>query len=948
MTDYPDLDDASYESALIRLREQFAREQDGNIKARALKVNDPEFLLGRLADDKQALLVTRVTRKSLEGTPFLLVNKKKGDDDPVQAFAVVQFEQEEGTIESLEALGRRVAAIDEESRVDFGEGGEKAGSELFVLKLSLLDKFPKPVTLKSPPPGRRFGGDVDLNRDRLREAFHIRGTHWEPVPEDGTCPVSHPNKMDAPDGGSRCYTDSAAAALKGSRDRQSESGVEFGAFLKGLADKAGLTFAEIARASGMSPSTVSAVLNGEVNRPDDKCVKGFATYFKIPEERLFRMLESDDTIFVTESAEDDEALHEGIRPMFGSPGGKRFLASTIIGFIPEHTKYVEPFVGGGAIFFGKRSSDKEVINDMHQGVSQAYRFVQSVTEAQIAELGKAPTEFSRDRFFRLRDSKPSGDVSTFHRFMYLNAFSFGGSGRDPRQGKDDGCRITLTHKINRLGKIRERLKGVAVSGVDFRKVIQEHDGPSTFFYLDPPYHDQQAHLKTSLTNADIRAAVDDLKGKWILSLPDTKSVRETFAKYDIKTVSVRRTMDMKTSHKDSELLISNFPLRTSGAYRFREQASERTGQQIAPSGLHEHPHPPNGIHTHLGSPPNSGGHAHERSPGSGAHRHRDGDPIDGFHLGDPTDEGAHVHILANREKVPALWEWYRKVVAAHFPKHQWLEGHKATWVAELQEDGTFGEARQTEQGDWDMHGLWAMHSAGANAKQHEAAHLDPETRIVQVFYEFENDERRESTAEDFEKEVAWFDENLPFPREEVTKALGEDGEFQEAGVRFIGNCAGAEVAFTMREVSLDSARDLARDLCEANPEMAISICSGDFSLTVGPRRQAERNGAVQLRGSLVGDLFTNSRGLVANLRTTDLREATPVEDDQWAVAIEGGNRHARFLHLPSLPSDDLKVLVGEMALSNPDRVFHLAKATERDKSAGLVFRKQPQAAEISS
>ncbi len=667
MTDYPDLDDASYDSALIRLREQFAREQDGNIKARALKVNDPEFLLGRLADEKEALLVTRVTRKSLEGTPFLLVNKKKDDDDPVQAFAVVEFEQEENTVENLEALGNRVAGVDELSRTDFGKGGEKAGDALYVLKLSLIDKLPQPVALKGPPPGRRFGGDVDLDRDRLKEAFHIRGAHWEPVPDGGTCPVSHPNKLDGPDGGPRCYTDSAAEALKALRERQSESGADVGAFLKKLADEKGLTFAEIAEGSGMAPSTVSQVLNGKVNRPDDNCLKGFAKYFNISEERLFKMRES-------------------------------------------------------------------------------------------------------------------------------------------------------------------------------------------------------------------------------------------------------------------------------SASQFREQASERTGQQIAPSGLHEHPHPPNGIHTHLGSPPNSGGHEHERNPGSGAHRHRDGDPIDGFHLGDPTDEGAHVHILANREKVPALWEWYRKVVGAHFPKHQWLEGHKVTWVAELQEDGTFGEARQTEQGDWDMHGLWAMHSAGANAKQHQAVHLDPETRLVQVFYEFENDERREATAEDFEKEVAWFDENLPFPREEVTKALGEDGEFQEAGVRFIGNCAGAEVAFTMREVSLDSARKIASDLCEANPEMAISICSGDFSSTVGPRRQADRNGAVRLRGSLVGDLFANSRGLVANLRTTDLREGTPVEDDQWAVAIEGGNRHARFLHLPNLSSEDLKAFVGEMALSNPDRVFHLAKATERDKSAGLVFR----------
>ena len=51
----------------------------------------------------------------------------------------------------------------------------------------------------------------------FKEAFHIRGTHWEPVPEGGSCPSSHPNKI-----GSRCYTGDAAAALRQSKQKESE------------------------------------------------------------------------------------------------------------------------------------------------------------------------------------------------------------------------------------------------------------------------------------------------------------------------------------------------------------------------------------------------------------------------------------------------------------------------------------------------------------------------------------------------------------------------------------------------------------------------------------------------------------------------------------------------------------------------------------------------------
>ncbi|MGL4981777.1 MAG: DNA adenine methylase [Treponemataceae bacterium] len=44
-------------------------------------------------------------------------------------------------------------------------------------------------------------------------------------------------------------------------------------------------------------------------------------------------------------------------------GGKQQLARTILSLIPEHKTYVEPFVGGGAIFFAKQPSSCEVIND---------------------------------------------------------------------------------------------------------------------------------------------------------------------------------------------------------------------------------------------------------------------------------------------------------------------------------------------------------------------------------------------------------------------------------------------------------------------------------------------------------------------------------------------------------------------------------------------------------
>lgn len=47
-------------------------------------------------------------------------------------------------------------------------------------------------------------------------------------------------------------------------------------------------------------------------------------------------------------------------------GGKQNLITTILPLMPTHTTYVEPFVGGGAVFWAKQKSEVEVINDTNR------------------------------------------------------------------------------------------------------------------------------------------------------------------------------------------------------------------------------------------------------------------------------------------------------------------------------------------------------------------------------------------------------------------------------------------------------------------------------------------------------------------------------------------------------------------------------------------------------
>src|SRR6185369_11581702 len=52
-------------------------------------------------------------------------------------------------------------------------------------------------------------------------------------------------------------------------------------------------------------------------------------------------------------------------------GGKTYLAPQIVGLMPPHLHYVEPFFGGGAVLLARDPDDERLWLPPHQGVSEA-------------------------------------------------------------------------------------------------------------------------------------------------------------------------------------------------------------------------------------------------------------------------------------------------------------------------------------------------------------------------------------------------------------------------------------------------------------------------------------------------------------------------------------------------------------------------------------------------
>ena len=100
------------------------------------------------------------------------------------------------------------------------------------------------------------------------------------------------------------------------------------------------------------------------------------------------------------------------------------------------------------------------------------------------------------------------------------------------------------------GKGIGRLDKVRIYASDFRRIIKQEDGVNTFFYFNPPHPD--------LIIEDIKEAIKNIQGKFILSLPNIMKACEVFESYKITKISA-----CDGPQEDTRLFISNFPLNES-------------------------------------------------------------------------------------------------------------------------------------------------------------------------------------------------------------------------------------------------------------------------------------------------------------------------------------------------------------------------------------------------
>lgn len=196
------------------------------------------------------------------------------------------------------------------------------------------------------------------------------------------------------------------------------------------------------------------------------------------------------------------------RPFIKWLGVKRQLIPAIEGALPEdfdrcHT-CVEPFAGGGAVFFHLRQKYPGkcyVLNDCNVDLIDAYRTVRDRPHELITILRKIKREYmalpsreARKAYFLRRRERYNGDgpdmVQRTALFIFLNKTCYNGLYRVNGRGEynapfGDCSRHSFFDEAVILQDSR-LLQGVELTSGDYARCA-EYAASGAFFYLDPPY-----------------------------------------------------------------------------------------------------------------------------------------------------------------------------------------------------------------------------------------------------------------------------------------------------------------------------------------------------------------------------------------------------------------------------------------------------------------------------
>jgi len=262
-------------------------------------------------------------------------------------------------------------------------------------------------------------------------------------------------------------------------------------------------------------------------------------------------------------------------------GGKHYLVNRLLILIPQHRVYIEPFIGGGSLYFAKEPSEVEIISDVDKNIINFYKSIRTGDIIYKYNLCKdyirEDVRFYADLLKSVSEHVRAGEYINPCEFLIAMIVSFSGDiYRKPiryfnvKSVYDKAFYKKFKRIVNICNMLPiyyERMKNTIILLSDYKPVIQKYDSNDAFIYLDPPYVIKERYYVTGTWSLEqleeLLYILSKIKGKFLLSINHSYNIIDLAREYGYNvygvTIKYFAIKEIK-GEKFVELLISNYSL----------------------------------------------------------------------------------------------------------------------------------------------------------------------------------------------------------------------------------------------------------------------------------------------------------------------------------------------------------------------------------------------------
>lgn len=271
----------------------------------------------------------------------------------------------------------------------------------------------------------------------------------------------------------------------------------------------------------------------------------------------------------------NSGVHISAIPFLKWAGGKRWLSGYLDELVPtQFNRYIEPFVGGGAIFFMLQPKNA-LLSDANARLIECYEAIRSNWAGVETELRRHHRSHSKSYYYEERKKRRRTPYKKAAQFIYLNRTCWNGLYRVNLRGDFNvpiGTKSQVVMETDNFEHLAKLLSRASIKCCDFSESVKKAKA-GDFLFVDPPYTvkhnmngfvkynekiftwDDQVRLHENLKEASDRGVLISVTNANHESIRDLYSdfpLAKSLERYSVLSgVSTARTLT-------SELLIRNW------------------------------------------------------------------------------------------------------------------------------------------------------------------------------------------------------------------------------------------------------------------------------------------------------------------------------------------------------------------------------------------------------